>query len=67
MSDASRAKQVLDLCDQALMLAPDKRAAFLDGACSDDYALRASVDSLLQAVEDSGSFLALDEDAPDND
>jgi len=47
----------LDLCEQALLLDVKERPAFLEKACSGDDNLRASVESLLQAVEDSGSFL----------
>ncbi len=61
MSDPSRSKQVLDLCDQALVLPREKRAAFLDAVCEEDAELRLAVDSLLQAVDDSGSFLIVDE------
>ncbi|MFO0960068.1 MAG: serine/threonine-protein kinase [Isosphaeraceae bacterium] len=37
---------------------PSERAAFLDGACHNDPALRARVDSLIRAHEQAGGFLA---------
>ncbi len=61
MSDPSRSKQVLDICDQALMSPREEREDFLDNACSGDRELRESVESLLRAVDDSGSFLQVDE------
>lgn len=61
MSDPGRAKQVLDVCDQALLLAPDKREEFLECACQGNAALKESVVLLLQAIDDSGSFLQVDE------
>jgi eukaryotic-like serine/threonine-protein kinase len=36
---------------------PDELAAFLDGACGSDAALRARVDNLLKSHEHAGSFL----------
>ena len=36
---------------------PDERAAFLDGACGSDAALRARVENLLKSHEHAGSFL----------
>ena len=36
---------------------PEERAAFLDGACGPDAALRARVENLLKSHEHSGSFL----------
>ena len=63
MSDASRSKEVLDLCDKVLLIEPGKRAAFLKDWCSEDQELKTSVELLLQAIEDSGSFLIVDEPA----
>jgi hypothetical protein len=63
MSDASRSKEVLDLCDQVLLIEPEKRAAFLVELCGEDHELKTSVELLLQAIEDSGSFLIVDEPA----
>jgi eukaryotic-like serine/threonine-protein kinase len=49
---------VKELLYQAMQLAPDQRARFLDDACSSDAALRAEVESLLLADEDvRSSFL----------
>jgi len=36
---------------------PDELAAFLDGACASDAALRARVENLLKSHEHAGSFL----------
>ena len=46
-----RWEQVKDLLHQALTLAPEQRAHFLNDACSSDDALRAEVESLLLADE----------------
>ena len=47
-----RTKQLLE---DALRLAPEKRAVFLDSACADDAALRGEVESLIAAHEEAGS------------
>jgi eukaryotic-like serine/threonine-protein kinase len=44
-------KQVKELFGMALDLAPDRRAAFLDEACSGDELLRQEIESLLAAHE----------------
>jgi hypothetical protein len=44
-------EQVKELLHQAMQLAPEQRAPFLDKACSSDVALRAEVESLLLAGE----------------
>ena len=49
---AERWKQIEDLCQAALELTPDKRAAFLEQACPDTQ-LRAEVESLLDQQADS--------------
>ena len=46
------------LFHQARSRPADQRAAFLDGACGADAALRAKVDALLAADAEAGSFLA---------
>jgi len=56
-------KRVLELCDRALALAAEERAKFLGEACEGDTRLRASVDSVLIAVNQAGSFLEADDDA----
>ena len=43
---------------QALELAADRRAAYLDEACGEDAALRRRIDVLLRAHTNPGSFLA---------
>ena len=42
----------------------DYLQSFLDKSCAGDEALRSSVESLLQAVEDSGNFMVI-ESLPD--
>ncbi len=49
-------EHVKELVHQAMQLAPEQRAGFIDEACSSDHALRAEVESLLladQAVRSS--------------
>jgi serine/threonine protein kinase/tetratricopeptide (TPR) repeat protein len=51
-------ERVKELLHQAMQLAPEQRAWFLDEACDSDAALRAEVESLLLAGEDvRSSFL----------
>src|SRR5580704_17602058 len=62
--------RVKELLHQALPLAPEKRARFLNEACSSDTALRAEVESLLLADQDVrssflGSALPADGSGPD--
>jgi non-specific serine/threonine protein kinase/serine/threonine-protein kinase len=62
--------RVKELLHQALPLAPEKRAQFLNEACSSDTALRAEVESLLLADQDVrssflGSALPADGSGPD--
>src|SRR5215472_14725225 len=49
----------------AAKLPPDRRAAYLDQACGSDAALRAEIESLLHAHDNSGSFLDDVPAAPD--
>jgi serine/threonine protein kinase/WD40 repeat protein len=50
--------EVKNIFGQAMALsAPEARAAYLQRACAGDAALRAEIDSLLQAERDAGSFL----------
>ena len=51
-----RWRQINDLWDAALGLEPQQWAAFLDGACAGDDALRAEVESLLAAHQQAESF-----------
>jgi serine/threonine-protein kinase len=51
-------KQVGDLYNAALELTPEDRVKFLDGACSGDDDLRREVESLLQARQEGGGFIA---------
>ncbi len=43
---------ISEILEQALELSPDKRARFLDLACSSDPSLRSEVQSLLSAHEE---------------
>jgi formylglycine-generating enzyme required for sulfatase activity len=59
-------KRCAELFEEAIGLQGDARAVFLDRACGDDAALRAEVESLLDAHDAAGSYLgaptsALDE------
>src|SRR5687767_13602410 len=51
-------ERLKQLFAQAVELAPDQRAAFLDAKCADDPGLRADVESLLAAQEKAGGFFA---------
>jgi serine/threonine protein kinase len=51
-------RQVGQLYHAALELEPEQRVAFLDGACGGNDELRREVESLLQARERAGNFLA---------
>jgi serine/threonine protein kinase/tetratricopeptide (TPR) repeat protein len=56
---AERANLERELFNAALeRTTPEHRAAFLDGACGSDAALRARVEALLRAAEDGDEFLA---------
>ena len=57
MVDKDNSRRVLSLCDQVLALPPAERHEFLSDACGEDSRLRASVDSVLIAVDSSGEFL----------
>jgi hypothetical protein len=58
-------EQVKELLHQALSLAPEERARFLDQACSSDSALRYEVESLLLAGEEvRSSFMQSPPDGP---
>jgi tetratricopeptide (TPR) repeat protein/tRNA A-37 threonylcarbamoyl transferase component Bud32 len=53
--DAGGVKQVFD---EAADLPRGERSAFLDGACNGDVQVRAQVESLLRAMEESRDFLS---------
>jgi Tol biopolymer transport system component len=53
-----RYQQICQLFDEALELAPEQRAAFLDEVCGDDVALRAEVEKFLVGLEPAEDFLA---------
>src|SRR5215813_11755619 len=55
-----RYERVFKICDDALQVEADKRAAFLDRACDGDASLRREVDALLANEGRAESFL----DAP---
>jgi hypothetical protein len=51
-------KEVEELLHQAMALAPEQRAEFLDGACGADAELRTELNSLLMVGDDlSDEFL----------
>jgi eukaryotic-like serine/threonine-protein kinase len=50
-------KQVTELVEAALELAPGKREAFLDDACSADLTLRGEVEALLSSYNQAEGFL----------
>ena len=56
-----RDKLVMALCDRLIGLPVDQRTAILDVTCADDPALRAEVEELLESIENSGQFMALDD------
>ncbi|QQS48228.1 MAG: protein kinase [Acidobacteriota bacterium] len=53
-----RYQRIGQLFDEALELEPDRRGAFLDGACRDDAGLRAEVEKLLANHAESEEFLS---------
>ena len=53
-----RWKQIEDVFNSAIELAPEDRAAFLARACGDDAALRSEVERLLAHDADAGEFIA---------
>lgn len=55
--DASRWKQIDDLLDAALDLAPEKRLTFLDQVCAGDEALRKEIEELLSSDHRAGNFI----------
>ncbi len=58
---AEREKLVMALCDRLVGLSDDQREAMLDASCGDDPVLRAEVEELLESIENSGQFMALDD------
>ena len=54
---ASPEREMSIFCDTR-KLSTDRRAAFLDESCGDDWALRQRVQELLRAEETAGSFLS---------
>ena len=57
MVDAKQWARVKELFHAALERAEPERSAFLDDACRDDLALRAEIDRLLLAHEQSADFI----------
>lgn len=55
--DPHRERSAPDVFGDALELAPEARAAYLDQVCGDDAALRKDVESLLRAHASGASFL----------
>lgn len=54
---AERLREISPIFRQAVELAPDERAAFLEAACEEDTALRRDVERLISAHEQAGSFI----------
>ena len=61
--DAAKARHVLDLCDIAIELPVDYRHTFLATVCAGDAELLDAAKALLKAIDDSGHFLELADDA----
>ncbi len=61
VSENRDAKRILELCEKALPLDEEEREVFLNTECAAEPAVRSQVCRLLQAVEDSGSFMQLEE------
>src|SRR5215208_6882414 len=53
-----RYEQIGQICDAALELAPEERTAFVERACGSDEELRREVESLVEAHERAGDFIA---------
>lgn len=49
--------RALNICERALEMTGTERALYLTAACGADSDLRASVDTVLNAMDDAGSFL----------
>ena len=60
MRNSDGSKRVLDVCDALLALASEERVASLQVLTEQDPQLAFEVRQLLQAVDDSGSFMAID-------
>ncbi len=59
----AHARRVLEICDKAIELDAAERECFVAKTCGDDAKLLAVVESTLRAVDESESFLALDDGA----
>lgn len=57
--DAELERRVLALCDEVLAQPGSERADYLARRCAGRPALRAAVEAVLQAIEDSGCFLQI--------
>lgn len=62
---ASRDKLILDVCDQLIGLSYAEREALLNTICADSPRLRRDIETLLDSIENSGKFMALD--APESE
>jgi Tol biopolymer transport system component/serine/threonine protein kinase len=58
MVPQTRWERLKELLETAVAMAPDRRAAFIDGECGGDPALRQELESLVGAHEEAGEFLA---------
>jgi len=61
-TDAELEQRMLAICDEVLALPSVERADYLARRCAGRPALRAGVESLLQAINDSGQFMKLEID-----
>jgi len=60
-----RWRRIGPILEQAIDLPPDRRAAYLDGACAGDAALRAEIEILIGAEARAGTFLEAPVDLAD--
>ncbi len=52
-------KRMLMICDEAMRLSQEQRQDFLLAVCEGDEELLAAARRILQAIDDSGTFLKL--------
>lgn len=63
--DAELENRVLALCDEVLAQPSEERAGYLRRRCEGQPGLRAGVESVLRAIDDSGRFLRINPDDED--
>lgn len=64
MTNATLSRRVLEVCDGAVGLSGRARQEYLDLTCRHDAALREQVETLLEAIEESGNFMQIDDSRP---